>query len=150
MTTLACTGLQKSLTKKLIIQSMKKERKSDKYWEEKEWEGWFTIPWFNTLLSLPNMTTLACTVYKKSLTKNFIIQTFFRVWKERKRTCLPNMTTLACTVLQQSLTKHFIIQSMDRKKIGQMLWMISMKKLVRNPIIQYFIIILHTKYDYSS
>ena len=61
-----------------------------------------------------------------------------------------NFTTLPCTVSQKSLTKNFIIQSMERKKIGQMLGRISMRRLVRNPTIQNIIIILHTKYDYCS
>ena len=45
-------------------------------------EGWFTIPRYTTSLStcILNMTTLACTVSQKSLTKNFIIQR-----KERKK-----------------------------------------------------------------
>ena len=60
------------------------------------------------------------------------------------------MTTLACTVSQKSLTKIFIIQSFERKKIGQIQGRISMRMLVRNPTIQYIIINLHTKYDYSS
>ena len=34
--------------------------------------------------------------------------------------------------------------------MGQMLGRIRMKRLVRNPTIQYIIINLHTKYDYSS
>ena len=99
----------------------------------------------------------------------------FKVWKERKldkyreeyvgegwfaiprynallSTCSPNMTTgtLACTVSEKSLTKNFIIQSMERKKIGQIQGRISSRRLVRNPTIQYIIINLHTKYDYSS
>ena len=43
-------------------------------------EGWFTIPRYITSLStcIPNMTTLACTVSQKSLTKNFIIQSMER------------------------------------------------------------------------
>ena len=60
------------------------------------------------------------------------------------------MTTLACTVSQKSLTKNFIIQSMERKKIGQIQGRISRRKLVGNPTIQYIIINLHTKYDYSG
>ena len=64
--------------------------------------------------------------------------------------CNPNMTTLACTVSQKSLTKNFIIESMERKKIGQIQGRISRRRLVRNPTIQYIIINLHTKYDYSS
>ena len=60
------------------------------------------------------------------------------------------MTTLACTVSQKSLTKNFIIQSMERKKIGQIQGRISMRWLFRNPTIQYIIINLLTKYDYSS
>ena len=34
--------------------------------------------------------------------------------------------------------------------MGQMLGRISMKRLVRNPTIQYIIINLHTKYDYYT
>ena len=64
-------------------------------------------------------------------------------------TCIPNITTLACTVSQKSLTKNFIIQSIERKKIGQIQGRISRRRLVRNPSIQYIIINLHTKYDYS-
>ena len=65
-------------------------------------------------------------------------------------TCIPNMNTLASTVLQKSLKKNFIIQSMERKKIGQIQERIGRRRLVRNPTIQYIIINLHTKYDYSS
>ena len=65
-------------------------------------------------------------------------------------TCLPNMTTPACKISQKSLTKNFIIQSMERKKISQIQRRISMRRLVCNPTIQYIIINLHTKYDYSS
>ena len=60
------------------------------------------------------------------------------------------MTTLACTVSQKSLTKNVIIQSIERKKIGQIQGKISRRRLVRNPTIQYIIINLLTKYDYSS
>ena len=60
------------------------------------------------------------------------------------------MTTLACTVSNKSMTKNFISQSMERKKIGQILGRISMERLVFNPKIQYTIISLHTKYDYSN
>ena len=59
------------------------------------------------------------------------------------------MSTLAFTVSQKSLTKNFIIQSMKRKKIGQVLGRIRRRTLVRNPTIQYIIINLHTKYDFS-
>ena len=61
-----------------------------------------------------------------------------------------NMTTPACMVSQKSLTKKFIIQSMERKKIGHIQGRISIKRLVCNSAIQYIIINLHTKYDYSS
>ena len=60
------------------------------------------------------------------------------------------MNTLASTVSQKSLTKNFIIQSMESKKIGQIQGRISRRRLIRNPTIQYIIINLHTKYDYSS
>ena len=60
------------------------------------------------------------------------------------------MITLACMVSQKSLTKNSIIQSMERKKIGQIQGRINRRRLVRNPIIQYINISLHTKYDYSS
>ena len=46
--------------------------------------------------------------------------------------------------------ENFIIQSMERKKIGQIQRRISRRRLVPNPTIQYIIINLHTKYDYSS
>ena len=59
------------------------------------------------------------------------------------------MTTLLCTVSHKSMTKIFIIQSMEKRKIGQILGRIGMKRLVCNPKIQYTIISLHTKYDYS-
>ena len=39
---------------------------------------------------------------------------------------------------------------MERKKIGQIQERISRRRLVRNPTIQYIIINIHTKYDYSS
>ena len=60
------------------------------------------------------------------------------------------MTSLAGTISQKSLTKNFIIQSMERKKIGQIQGRVSRRRLVRNPTIQYIIINLHTKYEYSS
>ena len=60
------------------------------------------------------------------------------------------MNTLASKVSQKSLTKNFIIQSMERKKIRQIQGRISRRRLVCNPTIQYVIINLHTKYDYSS
>ena len=60
------------------------------------------------------------------------------------------MNTLASTVSQKSLTKNFIIQSMERKKIGQIQGRICRRRLVCNPTIQYIIINLHTKYEYSS
>ena len=46
--------------------------------------------------------------------------------------------------------ENFIIQSMERKKIGQIQGRISRRRLVRNPTIQYIIINLHIKYDYTS
>ena len=64
--------------------------------------------------------------------------------------CLPNMTTPACMISQKSLTKNFIFQSMERKKIGQIHRRISMRRLLCNPTIQYIIINMHTKYEYSS
>ena len=60
------------------------------------------------------------------------------------------MNTLACTVSQKSLTKNFNIQSTERKKIGQIQGRLSRRRLVHNPTIQYIIINLHTKYEYSS
>ena len=39
---------------------------------------------------------------------------------------------------------------MERKKIGQIQGRISVRMLVRNPTIQYIIVNLLTKYDYSS
>ena len=39
---------------------------------------------------------------------------------------------------------------MERKKIGQIQGRISRRRLVRDPTIQYIIINLHTKYEYSS
>ena len=39
---------------------------------------------------------------------------------------------------------------MERKKIGQIQGRISRRRLVRNSTIQYIIINLHTKYEYSS
>ena len=65
-------------------------------------------------------------------------------------TCIPNTNTLAYTVSEKSLTKNFIIQSIERKKIGQIQGRISRRRLVRNPTIQYIIINLHTKYEYSG
>ena len=59
------------------------------------------------------------------------------------------MTILARTVSQKSLMKIFIIQNMERKKIRQIQGRISRRRLVRNPTIQYIIINLFTKYDYS-
>ena len=72
----------------------------------------------------PNITTLACTVSQKSLTKNFIIQSMERKkigqiqgrirgdgWFAIPRyimsssICTPNMTFLACKVVEKSLTK---------------------------------------------
>ena len=63
---------------------------------------------------------------------------------------IPNINTLACTVSQKSVTKNFIIQSMERKKIGQIQGRICRRRLVRNPMMQYIIINLNTKYEYSS
>ena len=60
------------------------------------------------------------------------------------------MTTLACTGLRKSWTKNFIIQRMERKKIGPIYGRISIRRLVCKPMIQYIIINLHTKYDYSN
>ena len=60
------------------------------------------------------------------------------------------MITLACTVSQESLTKNVIIQSTEGKKIRQIQGRIRMRRLVHNPMIQYIIINLHIKYDYSS
>ena len=60
------------------------------------------------------------------------------------------MITLACTVSQKSEKKHFIIQSMERNKLRQIQGRISRRRLVHNPTIQYIIINLLTKYDYSS
>ena len=115
MTTLACTVLQKSLTKTFIIQSMER-KKIGQIQGSIRAEGWFAIPRYNTSLS----------------------------------TCIPNMITLACTVSQKSLTKKFIIQSMERKKIGQIQGRISRRRLVCNPAIQHLIMNLYTKYDSSS
>ena len=115
MTTLACTVSQKSLTKNFFIQSMER-KKTGQIQGRIRGEGWFTIPRYTTSLS----------------------------------TCIPNMTTLACIVSQKSLTKNFIIQSMERKKIGQIQGRISRRRPVRNPTIHYIIINLHTKYDYPS
>ena len=39
---------------------------------------------------------------------------------------------------------------MERKKIGQIQGRLSRRRLARNPMIQYIIINLHTKYHYSS
>ena len=44
----------------------------------------------------------------------------------------------------------FIIQSMERKKIGQIQGRLRRRRLVRNQTIQYIIINLHIKYDYTS
>ena len=115
MTTLACTVSQKSLTKNYIIQSMER-KKIGQIQGRIRGDDWFAIPRYNTSLS----------------------------------TCSPNMTTLACTVSQKSLTKNFIIESMERKKIGQIQGRISRRRLVCNPTIQHVIINLNTKYDSSS
>ena len=125
MTALACTVSQKSLTKNFIIQSMER-KKIGQIQARIRGEGWFTIPRYTTSLSTctPNMTTIACTVSQKSLTKNFIIQSMERKkigqiqgrirgkgWFAIPRyttslsTCLPNMTLLACTVSQTSMRK---------------------------------------------
>ena len=60
------------------------------------------------------------------------------------------MNTLACTVSQKSLTKKFHHSKYGKKKIGQIQRRISRRRLGRNPTIQYIIINLLTKYDYSS
>ena len=115
------------------------------------------------------MTTLACTVSQKSLTKIFIIQSMERKkigqihgrisrrklfaiprYNTSLSTCIPNITTLTCTVSQKSLTKIFIIQSTERKKIRQIQGGLSRRRPVRNPVIQHVIIHLYTKYDFSS
>ena len=170
MNTLACTILQKSLTKNFIIQSME-GKKIGQIQGRLRGNGWFAIPRHNASLStcIQNMNTLACTGSQKSLTKNFIIQSMERKkigeikgrirgegWFAIPRyntslsTCSPNMTTLACTVSQKSLTKNFIIQSMEWKKIGQIQGRIRRWRLVCNPTIQHVIINLYTKYDSSS
>ena len=60
------------------------------------------------------------------------------------------MTTLAGRFSQKSLTKKIIIKGMERKKNGQIGERISIRRLVRNPRIQYVIINQRTKFDYSN
>ena len=60
------------------------------------------------------------------------------------------MTTLARTVSQKSLTKKFHHSKYGKKENGQIQGRISRRRLLRNPTIQYIIINLLTKYDYSS
>ena len=170
MITLACTVSQKSGTKNLIIQSIEK-RKWNKYREEYAGEGRFTIRQYNTSLStcLPNMSTQACRISQKSLTKNF---NYSKYGKKENRTNTEKISTrrLVCNPTIQYIvinlhtkynysslhrfTKMFdkmlIIQNMERKKIKQIQKRTSMRRLVRNPTIQYIIIKPHTKYDYSS
>ena len=115
------------------------------------------------------MTTVACTVSQKSLTKNFIIQSMERkkigqIQGRISRRRLVRNPTIQYIIINlltkydysslhsftEIFDKNFIIQSMERKKIGQIQGRISRRRLVRNPTIQYIIINLHTKYDYSS
>ena len=115
------------------------------------------------------MTTLACTVSQKSLTKNFIIQSMERKKtgqiqeriSRRRLVCNPTIQYIIIKLhtkydfsslhsFTEIFDKNFIIQSMERKKIGQIQGRINRRRLVRNPTIQYIIIKLHTKYDYSS
>ena len=79
MNTLACTVSQKSLMKNFIIQSMER-KKIRQIQGRRRGEGWFTIPRYTISFStcIPNMTTLACIVSQKSLTKNSIIQSMER------------------------------------------------------------------------
>ena len=96
------------------------------------------------------MTTQACTVSQKSLTKNF------KVWKERK---LDKYRENTLEKLVRNPTIQYITEIFDEKfhhsKYGKKEnWSnkgrISRRKLVRNPTIQYIIINLLTKYDDSS
>ena len=115
------------------------------------------------------MTTLACTVSQKPVTKNFIIQSMERkkigqIQGRISRRRLVRNSTIQYIIINlhtkydysslhsftEIFDKNFIIQSMERKKIGQIQERISRRRLVRNPTIQYIIINLHTKYDYSS
>ena len=102
-------------------------------------------------------------------TKNFIIESMERkkirqIQGEKRMRRLVHISMIQYIIIDQhtkndysslhsfteSLKENFILQSMERKEIGQMLRRISNKRLVRNPTIKYIIIILHTKYDYSS
>ena len=59
------------------------------------------------------------------------------------------MTTLACTVSQKS-DKKFLHSKYGKKENWTNTGKNKRRRLVCNPTIQYIIINLHTKYDYSS
>ena len=108
-------------------------------------------------------------ISQKSLTKNFIIRSMER--KEigqiqrrismRKLVCNPTIQYIIINLptkheysnlhsFTEIFDEKFHFQNMERKKIGQIQGRTSMSRLVRNPTIQYIIINLHTKYDFSS
>ena len=60
------------------------------------------------------------------------------------------MTTVARTVSEKSLTKISSFKVYGKKENRTYTEKNKRRRLVRNPMIQYIIINLHTKYDYSS
>ena len=115
------------------------------------------------------MTPLACIVSQKSLTKNFINQNMERkkIGQLQGRISMRRLVRNPATqcVIINLHTKydysslHSFTEIFDEKfhhskygknENGQIQERISMRRLVRNPTIQYIIINLHTKYDYSS
>ena len=113
------------------------------------------------------MTTTACTISQKSLTKKFLIQSMERKKigqiQRRKSTrrlvCDPTIkyTIIDVHTKHDYSSLHSYTEIFDEKchfskygkKIGQIQGRISMRRLVGSPTIQYIIINPHTKYDYS-
>ena len=114
------------------------------------------------------MTTVACTVSQKSWTKIFIIYNMERKKigqiqgriSRRRQVRNPTIQYIISTCIKYDFSslhsfkeifdKKFHYSKYGKKKNGQIQGIISMKRLVRNPTIQYIIINLHTKYNYSS
>ena len=68
--------LLKNLLRKITVLIARRERKVNKYKEEQVRQSLFSIPRYNlSLLCIPNMNFLCCTVVEISLTK---------LWRERK------------------------------------------------------------------
>ena len=115
----------------------KKENRTNTV-KNKQGEGWFAIPGYNTSLStcLPNKTTLACS-FTESLMKNFIIQSMERKkighiqgrgwfaiprYSMSSSICIPNMTFLDLQghgkIFDQKVLRNY--GRTDRRNEGQM------------------------------